>query len=131
MTKNLNDYIKKSHIKAVEKLNQDLMAFAKETGEDIATLYENANMRFTLSGLSVENGKLCYMFDGKREEDPVVEQDELTGEYVEDELYGIMDSVKFWRKCLNRAKRYWAMDPDKLDAIQDGEVEDDEEEEEE
>lgn len=130
MTKNLNDYIKKSHIKAVERLDQDLKAFAKETGEDIATLYEDANTRFTLSGLSVENGKLCYMFDGRREEDPVVEQDELTGEYVEDELYGIMDSVKFWRKCLNRAKRYWAMDPDKLDAIQDGEVEDDNEEEE-
>lgn len=129
MPKNLNDYIKKSHIKAVERLDQDLKAFAKETGKDIATLYEDANTCFTLSGLSVENGKLCYMFDGRREEDVVVEQDELTGEYVEDELYGIMDSVKFWRKCLNRAKRYWAMDSDKLDAIQNGEVEDDDEEE--
>ena len=129
MTKNLNDYIKKSHIKAVERLDQDLKAFAKETGEDIATLYEDANTCFTLSGLSVENGKLCYMFDGRREEDVVVEQDELTGEYVEDELYGIMDSVKFWRKCLNRAKHYWDMDSDKLDAIQNGEVEDDDEEE--
>lgn len=129
MTKNLNDYIKKSHIKAVEKFNQELDAFAKQTGEGIATLYEDANTCFTLSGLSVKDGKLCYMFDGRPEADTVVEQDELTNEYYEDEVYGIMDSIKFWRKCLNRAKRYWSMDPEKLDAIQNGEVEDEDEEE--
>ena len=129
MTKNLNDYIKKSHIKAVEKFNQELDAFAKQTGEGIATLYEDANTCFTLSGLSVKDGKLCYMFDGRPEADTVVEQDELTNEYYEDEVYGIMDSIKFWRKCLNRAKRYWSMDSEKLDAIQNGEVEDEDEEE--
>ena len=129
MTKNLNSYIKKSHIKAVERLDHDLQAFAKETGEGIAALYEDANTCFTLSGLSVKDGKLCYMFDGRPEEDEVVLLDDMTGEYYEEEVYGIMDSIKFWRKCLRRAKRYWGMDPEKLDKIQDGETEDDEEEE--
>ena len=36
---------------------------------------------------------------------------------------------EFWRKCLKRAKRYWAMDPDRLDKIQDGVIEDVNEEE--
>jgi hypothetical protein len=38
----------------------------------------------------------------------------------------VTEWVSFWRACLRRAKRYWAMDTDKLDAIQDGEQEDEE-----
>jgi ABC-type Fe3+ transport system substrate-binding protein len=32
--------------------------------------------------------------------------------------------LKFWRANLRRAKRYWEMDTDTLDKIQDGELED-------
>ncbi len=45
------------------------------------------------------------------------------------ELDGIMDTVKFWRKCLRRAQRYWSMDSEELDKIQDGEIEDTNDEE--
>ena len=130
MENNLNSYIKKSHIKAVEKFNDELEAWARETGENPVTLYENAFTSFTLSNVRVEDGDLNYTYDGKEDSDHVVRQDEETGEYFEDELYGIMDSIKFWRACLRRAKRYWSMDSEKLDRIQDGETEDDEEEEE-
>ena len=34
--------------------------------------------------------------------------------------------LSFWRANLRRAKRYWSMDSERLDAIQDGEIEDDE-----
>ena len=35
--------------------------------------------------------------------------------------------LSFWRANLRRAKRYWAMDTEALDKIQDGEIEDTEE----
>ena len=38
------------------------------------------------------------------------------------------DYLFFWRACLRRAKRYWSMDAIELDRLQDGEVEDKEEE---
>ena len=125
----LSDYIKKSHIKAVEKFNAELEAWAKETGENPVTLYENANTSFTLSDIHVEHGWLKFDYDGQPDSVLVVEMDDLDGQYYETELDGIMEYVHFWRKCLNRAKRYWAMDPDRLDKIQDGDIEDDNEEE--
>ena len=130
MSKNLIDYIKKSHIKAVQKFNEELQAWAKETGENPVTLYEDANTSFTLADVAIsQDGQLFYTYDGQVEFEVIVRQDEETGEYYEDEgMYGIMEYVKFWRKCLRRAKRYWEMDPDKLDAIQDGEAEDEGEE---
>lgn len=130
--KNLIDYIKKSHIKAVEKLNEELNAWAKETGEDEATLYENANTSFTLSDLAISNdGQLFYTYDGQQEFAVIVCHDDLTGEYYEDEgIDSIMEYVKFWRSCLRRAKRYWSMDSETFDRLADGEVEDEEEEDE-
>ena len=126
----LNKYIKKSHIKAVEKFNEELKAWAKETGENPVTLYEDAVISFTLANIRVKDGCLCYDYDGKDDYDVIVVRDEETGDYYEDEaIDGIMDTVKFWRKCLNRAKKFWAMDPDHLDAIQNGEAEFNEEEE--
>ena len=131
MNKDLNSYIKKSHLKAVEKFNEELMAWAKETGEKAATLYENANVSFTLAHIRVNEGYLYYVYDGHLECDMIVCTDPDTGKLYEDEtIDGIMDTIKFWRKCLKRAKKYWEMDPDKLDAIQDGEVEDVKDEEE-
>ena len=126
----LNKYIKKSHIKAVERFNEELKAWAKETGEKEATLYEDANTSFTLSDLCVERGKLFFNYDGSPDSVTVVVKDKLDGKYYEEEgIDGIMEYIKFWRSCLRRAKRYWAMDPDLLDAIQDGETEDEEDEE--
>ena len=129
--KNLIDYIKKSHIKAVQKFNEELAAFAKETGESPVTLYEDANTSFTLCDIAIsQDGQLFYTYDGQVEFEVEVRFDEETNDYYEE--FGsesIMEYIKFWRKCLRRAKRYWAMDSEKLDAIQDGEIEDDEEEE--
>lgn len=125
-------YIKKSHIKAVEKFNEELKAWEKETEESPATLYEDAYTSFTLSDIAISNdGQLFYTYDGQVEFEVIVRQDEETGEYWEDDgIDGIMEYVKFWRKCLRRAKRYWSMDTEKLDAIQNGDTEDEEEEEE-
>ena len=126
MAKNdLINYIKKSHIKAVEKLNEDLKAFSKETGEWPVTLYEDANISFTLGDIAISNdGQMFYLYDGRTEFEVIVRQDDETGEYYEDEgMDSIMEYVKFWRRCLNRAKKFWTMDPDHLDAIQNGEAE--------
>jgi hypothetical protein len=129
----LNNYIKKSHIKAVLKFAGELELFRIETGNEAeATLYEDAYTSFTLSEIKVENGQLCYKYDGTHYRENVVNFDEDEGKYYEDEgMESIMEYVKFWRSCLRRAKRYWSMDVEKLDAIQSGEQEDDEEEEEE
>ena len=128
--KNFNDYIRKSHIKAVEKFNEELKAFAKETGEKEVTLYEDANTSFTLSDPFVENGWLKFNYDGQPDSVRMVEKDDLDGKYYEVECGdSIMEYVKFWRKCLNRAKRYWFMPTERLDRIQDGEIEDEDEEE--
>ena len=122
--KDLNEYIKKSHIKAVEKFNEELKAWAKETQEDEATLYEDANTSYTLSNVRVEHGYLKYKYDGCEEKDRMVFFDDEAGRYYETEYDGIMEQIKFWRKCLRRAKRYWEMDPDWLEKIQDGAIED-------
>ena len=119
----LNKYIKKSHIKMVENFNADLEAFRKETGEPVATLYEDANTSFTLSSVRVEEGRLKYTYDGKEEYEEALWVDEEDGSLSErDDIDSIPEYIKFWRACLRRAKRYWSMDCDKLDAIQNGEA---------
>ncbi len=128
MKKDMNEYIKKSHIKAVEKFNEELKAFAEETGESPVTLYENPNVSFTLADIIVENGWLKFDYDGEPDSVRVVEKDPFDGFYYEMDIDGIMDYIRFWRSCLKRARRYWAMDSEKLDAIQDGEAEDNEDE---
>lgn len=120
----LNQYIKKSHLKMLDRFNADLEAFRKETGEDAATLYEDAFTSFTLANAKVENGILFYDYDGRTECEYIVRYDEDEKIYYEDSIDGLDSWVKFWRKCLNRAKRYWSMDTETLDAIQDGQLED-------
>lgn len=120
----LRRYIKKSHLKTVEKFNEELEAWAKETGEEVATLYEDANTSFTLSNIRLTSqGEMLYDYDGKEDKEIVVEHDDDENCYYECEYDGIMDYIKFWRKCLHRAEKFWAMDPDHLDAIQNGEAE--------
>lgn len=127
---NLNQYIKKSHLRIVERFNADLEAFREYTGDAAAVLYEDAYTSFTLANVRVENGCLQYEYDGKLEQEAIVLQDEDTKEYYEEEYDGISEWIKFWRACLRRAKRYWEMDTDTLDAIQSGEKEDNEDDEE-
>lgn len=124
--KDLNDYIKKSHIAALEKFKAELEKY-KETCDPDGWLYEDANTSFTLANIRVEDGYLVYDYDGKEERGQIVYKE--GNKYFEECLDGIMDYVRFWRKCLKRAQRYWSMDPDELDKIQDGETEDKEEEE--
>ena len=127
----LNIFIKKSHLKALDKFKEDLEAFRKETGEEVAVLYEDAYTSFKLGDIKVENGILNFRYDDGRDYERVVLRDPDTRKYYEVEFMdGIMDYIKFWRKCLKRAKRYWMMDPDRLDKIQDGEAEDINDEEE-
>lgn len=129
MAKDLNDYIKKSHIAALEKFKTELERYKTECDPD-GTLYEDPYTSFTLDNIILINGELHYDYCGKPECDKIVMQDEETGEYYEDEtIDSLVETVRFWRKGLTRAIRYWCMDPDELDAIQDGEVEDESEEE--
>ncbi|MCR5658941.1 MAG: hypothetical protein K6G25_06405 [Bacteroidales bacterium] len=125
----LNQYIKKSHLKMVEKFNADLEAFRKETEEKAATLYEDVDTSFTLANVMVENGCLLYEYDGREESESMLVYDDDEQEFFEEDIDGIAEWVKFWRKCLNRAKRYWSMDTETLDKIQNGEIEDKEDEE--
>lgn len=126
----LNQYIKKSHLRMVEKFKEDLEIFRQQTGDKIAELYEDAYTSFKLGDIKVENGILSYQYDDGRDFDRIVLQDPDTKEYYEDEsLDSLPEIIKFWRKCLRRAKRYWSMDPDRLDKIQDGEIEDQDDEE--
>lgn len=123
----LNTYISKRHLNMVSKFNEELKAWAAATDEPEAELYEDAYTSFTLSNLRCENGCLLYNYDGKEEREEIVQYDDEDGEYYEVQgIDGIAEGIKFWRSCLRRAKRYWAMDTDTLDAIQNGEKEDEE-----
>ena len=127
--KDLNDYIKKSHIRALENFKAELEKY-KTLGDPDGTLYEDPYTSFTLDNIVLINGELHYDYDGERQCDMIVCHDPETGEYYEDEVIdGLMDTIKFWRKCLKRAQRYWSMDPDELDKLTDGETEDVDEEE--
>lgn len=116
-------------IKAFEKFNEDLKAFGDETGEIFVTLYEDANITREVSNFKLyKNGKLTWLEmewtfkDGKRVYESRKE------EYIHDNDDDIRDSLNFWRANLRRAKRYWSMNTETLDKIQDGEIEDTEEE---
>ena len=126
--KDLNDYIKRSHVTALEKFKAELERYKTECDPD-GTLYEDPFTSFTLDNIILVDGVLHYDYDGKPEKDVIVCKDEETGEYREEDIDGIMDTVSFWRKCLKRAQRFWSMDPEHLDAIQNAEVEYHEEEE--
>lgn len=124
----LNNYIAKSHIRAVAKFVEQLEAWRKETGEDEATLYEDAYTSFTLSNVRVEDGCLCFRMDGNEERENMLRKDDDGTIWEPDGLDSIMDYLQYWRACIRRARRYWEMPVERLDAIQSGEIEDDEQE---
>ena len=104
-------------IKAFEKFNADLKAFAEETEEIFPTLYEDAyTTRQVTNFRLLKNHKLKWveMENGKtRDNEEVLVDDEDAREWL-----------SFWRANLRRAKKYWSMDSEILDKIQDGELED-------
>ena len=113
------DICSKRMVKAFERFNADLNAFRLETGDELATLYEDAyttrnvkNFRLSLAGT------LTWCEDNNWERETMFDDDEAR------------DFLSFWRSCLRRAKRYWSMDTETLDLIQDPQsgVEDEDEE---
>lgn len=103
-------------VKAFERFNADLDKFIAETGD--GTLYEDAFTTRNVKSFRLSlGGTLRWVEDGKEEEETMFDDDEAR-EYL-----------AFWRANLRRAKRYWSMDSEKLDKIQDGEIEDIQEDE--
>ena len=104
-------------VKAFERFNADLRSFGEETGETFVTLYEDANTTRQVREFKLcKNGKLSWL---EMEGNTCTKQTEQM--YDEDDG---REWLAFWRANLRRAKRYWSMDSDTLDKIQDGEIED-------
>lgn len=115
-------------IKAFEKFNEDLKTFGEQTGEVFVTLYEDANTTRKVANFKLyKNGKLTWveMEDVYADRQMICEP--MKEEYLHTDDDDIKDTLNFWRANLRRAKRYWAMNTETLDKIQDGEIEDTEE----
>lgn len=107
-------------VKAFERFNADLKAFGNETEETFVTLYEDAYTTRKVANFRLyKNGKLTWVEMG----DEISYQE--TEQLMDDD--DAKDWLSFWRANLRRAKRYWSMDTEILDKIQDGEMEDTEE----
>ncbi len=105
-------------VKAFERFNADLKAFGEETGETFVTLYEDAYTTRRVANFRIyKNGNLKWI---------EIETGQLSREEVEHVFDDddAKDWLSFWRANLRRAKKYWAMNPDTLDKIQDGEIKD-------
>lgn len=109
------------HVSAWMNFNRALDDFRDETGDDFATLYEDANTTRQVKNFRMSaDGTLTWQ-----------ELDWLRGTITEEmeHILGVDDGkewLRFWRNCLKRAKRYWSLDAVELDRIQDGEQEDEE-----
>lgn len=115
----VNEVISKRSFNAIAKFNAELDAFAIEAGETEATLYEDELTSFTLSNIRIEGNYLCYRYDGREEKELVVKYDEEENTYYEDTINGISEYIKFWRRCLKRAKKYWEMNSEDIDSMQE------------
>lgn len=108
--------ISKRHIKAWERFNDDLEAFAKEsdvTAADEITLYEDANTTRNVRYFKMtEDGILTWTEDEQFNQETMFDEDDAR------------EWLKFWKANLRRARRYWMMDAVELDRLQDGEIED-------
>ena len=110
-------------VKAFERFNADLKAFGEETEETFVTLYEDANTTRKVANFRLfKNGNLKWI----EIEDGKLSQENVEVMMDDDDA---KDWLSFWKANLRRAKRYWALDSEILDAIQDGKLEDKELEE--
>lgn len=112
--------ISKRQIKAWQRFDDDLEAFAEESDVTEAgevTLYEDAfttrNVRYFKM---TEEGVLTWTEDEEFNQETMYDEDDAK------------EWLKFWKSCLRRAKRYWQMDAVELDRIHEGEIEDEENE---
>ena len=104
----------KKIVEDIEKFNAELKAFANETEDYQAVLYEDSLTMFSIQNIALSpSGK--YLTN---------EYDYIDGkgfhtekELVNGDIEEIRSYLNFWKACLRRAKRYWAMDTDTLDAI--------------
>lgn len=109
-------------VKAFERFNADLKAFGNETEETFVTLYEDAYTSRRVANFRLyKNGKLTWVEYNEKDQ---LSHQETEQVYDDDDA---KDWLSFWRANLRRAKRYWSMDTEILDKIQDGEKEDTEE----
>ena len=114
--------ITERHLKAWQKFNDDLRAFALETegSEDAeVTLYEDANTPRNVRGFGMSADGLLVWWERDSWKDEAYREAERMMD--EDDA---KEWLSFWRANLRRAKRYWAMNADTLDAIQEGLKED-------
>lgn len=107
------------HIKAWQRFNDDLNAFILESEDNSvtaeATLYEDAYTTRSVRDFTMTpSGQLSWIEDGGLNVEKMFDEDDAK------------EWLSFWRANLRRAKRYWSMDSDRLDAIQDGVIEDEE-----
>ena len=106
-------------LKSWEKFNAELDAFRKETEEDFAMLYEDAyttrqvkDFKMTKTGILTWWEKETWTSEGRKEREKMMDDEDAK------------DWLSFWKANLRKAKKYWAMNVDTLDAIQDGIIED-------
>lgn len=112
-------------IKAFEKFNEDLKIFGEQTGEVFVTLYEDANTTREVANFKLyKNGKLTWVEMEDTWKDGQRVHESRHEEYLHTDDDDIKDTLNFWRANLRRAKKYWAMNAETLDKIQDGEIED-------
>lgn len=101
-------------VKAFERFDADLEKFFQRTDGD-GTLYEDAYTTRNVRNFKLYlNGKLTWTEDGHKEVEQMFDDDEAR------------DYLGFWRANLRRAIRYWSMDAETLDRIQDPENESEE-----
>lgn len=113
----MKEKISKRIVTTFAKFNEQVEEFRKDTENgEFAELYEDAfTVRRVKDFKMTPSGVLSWVEDGAHEREQMFDDDEAR-EYL-----------SFWKAALRRAKRYWAMDADTLDKIQDGEMEDIEE----
>ena len=105
-------------VKAFERFNADLKAFGEETGETFVTLYEDAFTTRKVANFRIyKNGNLKWI----EIETGQLSREEVEQMFDDDEA---KDYLSFWRSNLRRAKKYWSMNADTLDKIQEGEIKD-------
>lgn len=112
--------ITKRFVNIVAKFNEELKELAMETGENPPTLYEDYFTTFTLSDVRVEGDEFVYIYDGSESKDPIFRMCEEGESEYKDDYFSYIDEIKedikFWRSCVRRARKYWSMSCEELDA---------------
>lgn len=114
----------KNTLRSFDKLIEDIKSFGEETGEgEEVELYEYLDTRFSVKNIRIEENYLVYDWksfpiDWSEQRDKIADQYEDTKEWFAIEgLDSLSEVIKFWRSCLNRAKRYWKMSSEELDKL--------------